>query len=75
MRWLGLRALSKRHIGDNTEPIRVTPFESLKEAVESRKQKQEGKGGEQRLQDQLSHTHSPDRELGPNQGVPAAPQA
>lgn len=70
-----MRALSKRNNGDNTEPIRVTPFESWKEAVESRKQKQEGKGGEQRLLAQLSHTHSPERELGPNQGVPAALQA
>lgn len=34
-----MRALSKRHNGDNTEPSRFTPFESLKEAVESRKQK------------------------------------
>lgn len=37
-----LESVSKRHNDDNTEPIRFAPFESLKEAMESRKQKPTG---------------------------------
>lgn len=75
MRWPGSSALSKRHNGDYTEPIRSTSFESLEQAAESRKQEQKGTRREAETRDQLSHVDSPDRVLETRPRVPVVPQA